>query len=149
MPWEAILPLLLAASAPGDPRQALMNEIEASVRLPKGARPLSAYGRYYTYLKPGKVLAIYVIPSPPPRLDQGCEVSTKDVDFRPCTKAEIKESYDRLAAQVALELPAGKRRWMDRAYDIPDISDGGCRQVTIEYSISSKRFLILQCNGLA
>ena len=148
MPWEVILPVLLAAAdAPGDARQRLMNKIEASVRLPKGARSLNGYARYYAYRTPDKVLAVYVIPSPPPD-NRGCAVVMKDMGSRPCTQAEIKEMIDSFAERAARQLPAGKRRWLRSPHDMPNLSDGGCRQVTIEYSIAANRFLVVQCNGL-
>ncbi|MDB5707902.1 MAG: hypothetical protein JWN66_5018 [Sphingomonas bacterium] len=145
-----ILLLLLAAAAPLPNRHdALMDEIERTVRLPKSANPLSSYGKSYAFAKPGKVMAIYLIPEPLHDPSLGCAVITEDLGSRPCTSQEIKESRDRDARSVADQVGAGKRRWLDDPRDLPDISDGGCTQITIEYDVASKRFLHVACNGLA
>ena len=60
-----LTPLLLAAAPSHTSSEALMDRIEATVQLPKGAWPLDEYGRYYAYSKPGEVLAIYLVPAKP------------------------------------------------------------------------------------
>ena len=69
-----------------------MDKIEQTVTLPKGAKPLSAYGRNYAFSGPNKVVATYLIPLPPLDLSEGCEVMLKDFSSRPCTEKEIEES---------------------------------------------------------
>ena len=150
------LPLALAACAPTDARaplqdaqEALMDAIEASVQLPKEAYPLGEYRRHYAYGDNGQVFAIYLIPMPPPKVDDGCEVMTADFGTRPCTKAEIEEARATNAKMAADRAPAGQRRWMKDTGSLPTIFDGGCAQVTIEYDIASARVLSARCNGHA
>ena len=54
--------LLIATQSEATPDQdKLIARIEATVRLPRGARPLSTYSRYYWWGTPGKTVeAIYI-----------------------------------------------------------------------------------------
>jgi len=124
-----------------------MDKIERTVTLPKGARPLSAYGRNYAFSGPGKVVATYLIPSLPVDLSEGCEVMLKDFNWRRCTEKEINESARTRARGVAAETPAGKRRWYKSARSLPSISDGACRQVSVEYDIPTQQVTAASCNG--
>ncbi len=154
-----MLPLLLLAAcapsssrdpAPADAReQALMDEIETSVRLPAGANPLSGYGRSYAYAAPGEVRAVYLVPYGPPEAGQGCEVMTEDSKSRPCTAREVADAPASGAGLRAAQVPAGKRRWIKDVRALPRISDGGCMQVTIDYDVAARKFLSVACNGEA
>ncbi len=143
--------LLIAAASPNGSRghDRLMNEIERKVVLPKGARPLSAYGRNYAFSGRDKVVATYLTPSSPIGAGEGCDVALKDLKFRPCTKAEVREMKETNARGIAEETPAGKRRWYGDAMRLPFISDGGCAQINVGYSISRRRILFVTCNGIA
>jgi len=126
-----------------------MDEIERSVVLPKSAKPLSAYGRNYAFLGQGIVVATYLIPSPPIPVDGGCEMMLENLSSRPCTKEEIAEQVASNARAAAAETPAGKRRWFRTPNDLPDISDGGCQQVNVQFDTASHRILVVACNGIA
>lgn len=126
-----------------------MNEIERTIVLPKEARPLSAYGRNYAFSGRDNVIAIYLVPSRPIDANEGCDVMLKDFSSRPCTKREVQEMKKTDARGVAAQTPPGKRRWYGDAKSLPSISDGGCTQVTVEYSISRHRVLFITCNGVA
>ena len=148
MRWPTTLLTLLLTTAPQQDREnRLMDEIERTVALPTGAGPLSAYGRYYAYEGRGKVLAIYLVPEP--SVGNSCEIFTIHRGSRPCNRREIQEMKRRHARAAGLRVPAGKRRWYGDSRDLPQIADGGCMQITIEYDVASKRVLGVACNGIA
>lgn len=67
----ALALLMLAGLAPETAEHtALMDEIEAKVVLPEGARPLNDYGRHYAFGEPGEVQATYLVPMGVPRPSQ-------------------------------------------------------------------------------
>lgn len=125
----------------------LMNAIERAVILSPPMKSLDAYGRYYRYAEPGNIAAVYLIPAPSSE-PEGCSVMTEN-DMRDCTAEEVDELRQRAATEVPRELPAGARRWVDKATEIPEINDGGCQQVNILYDVATRRFLRLECNGEA
>ena len=142
--------MLLVAAAPASSyryQQALMDQIERAVVLPKGAKPLSAYGRNYAFSGRDKVVAMYLLPSPPADLSQGCEVMLEGFRSRPCTRKEIAESAASQARAIAAETPAGKRRWFESSRNLPSILDGGCRQVSVWYDIPAHHVISVACNG--
>jgi len=142
-----VLALLLLGAAPSDTSaEALMNRIEASVQLPEGAGQLNDYGRYYAFLKPSVVLAVYLVPTEMPDTSKSCAVSTTD-GVRPCTADEIKEIQLRFARVLSGRLRAGQRRWVNSTDDIPRIADGGCNQITLVYDAAKKHVLSVGCNG--
>jgi hypothetical protein len=60
----AVALLVAGCSSPEERRNgAIMHRLEQGVQLPKGARPLSAYARYYAFAPTGDVEALYLIPS--------------------------------------------------------------------------------------
>ena len=143
--------LLLTAAAPAAPsrhQQALMDRIEQAVVLPKGAKPLSAYGRNYARSSVTKVVATYLIPFPPIDASEGCEVMLESLGSRPCTKKELEKSAKSDARNVAAQTPAGQRRWYKSTRELPFIADGGCTQVTVEYNITTHH-VVASCNGYA
>ena len=149
----AILALLsvagLASATPPTRQQQLMDEVERSVVLPKGAQPLNAYGRNYAFSGKGKVVATYLIPFPPFDMSDGCDVMLKNFDSRPCTKKEIAESVRSNARGVAAQTPAGSRRWYRSPNSLPFINDGGCLQISVEYDIAAHHIVRVSCNGYA
>jgi len=139
-----------ACQAQGDGHQALMDEIERDVQMPKYARPLNAYGRSYALVGPDKVRAVYLLPLPPfPYRANQCSTITPDGKLRRCTEAEIEQGRHQ-DEQIANSRPAaGRQRWFDNPENLPEINDGGCMQITVEYEIVTKRFLRVECNGNA
>ena len=125
-----------------------MDEIERTITLPKHAHAPNDYGRAYAFAKPGKVLAVYLIPSAPRDPSEGCSVADKYSDFRPCTKREVERAHGFNAAIRASQVQAGKRVWLNDSRRLPSIFDGGCTQITVEYDAVAKRFLHVVCNGL-
>jgi len=121
------------------------------MRLPDGARPLANYGRNYALDRDGKVIGTYLIPLglDTPGSDEVCEVELEDFQSRPCTQQEMNELSEGKAEYAASETPAGTSRWVEDPRDLPGVNDGGCTQITIEYEISTRRFLRVECNGEA
>ncbi|MGX0584706.1 hypothetical protein [Sphingomonas sanguinis] len=148
----ALVFLLLTASAapvPSREQRKLMDDIERTITLPKGAQPLSAYGRNYAFDGGGRVVARYLLPFDPPKADEGCEVLLENFESRPCTKREIAASARSRARLRAAETPAGQRRWYSNARSLPFIHDGGCMQVNVEYDVAIRRIVTVSCNGYA
>lgn len=125
-----------------------MDEIERTIRLPEGANPLSSYGRNYAYSGESTVIATYLKPLAPIDSSERCEMMLKNGDSRPCTKAEIKESVKSRTRDSYQETPAGQRRWYNDARDLPEISDGKCDQINVEYEIATHHFVRISCNGI-
>lgn len=117
--------------------------------MPKGAKPLTAYGRNYALSGSNKVVATYLIPSLPLDFSVGCEVVLVNLNSRPCTTKEVKKSATSDARYVAGQTPAGKRRWYKSTRSLPFISDGGCTQVTVEYDVPTHTVTAVYCNGYA
>jgi hypothetical protein len=143
-----ILLLLVAANSPRDTRKqvALMDEIERSLVLPAGARPLQAYGRNYAYSGSDEVTAVYLLPDAPMPKGWTCSISDKSGD-RDCTRAEVERMYRRDALNRARQTPAGVRRWHANSSGLPVVNDGGCMLVTVKYRISAHRVEFATCNG--
>jgi hypothetical protein len=115
-----------------------MDEIERSLVLPNGAKPMKDYARYYWRVENDRIAARFVVPLEP--ASGGCDVILPDDSTRPCTVNET------VSATVA-EMPAGERRWLEPAGEAPDIFDGGCSEVNILYDRRARRFLEVACNG--
>jgi hypothetical protein len=141
--------LLAAAVSPSDAQQQqrLADEIERLVVLPPHARPLSVYGRNYAR-SGNEVVAVYLIPRSPVSAREGCETMTKDFHSRPCTKREIQDLERSEALELRAQTPAGVRRWYKTTNELPGVLDGGCMQVNVRYQISTRRILLVSCNGL-
>lgn len=150
---KLIASILLVASSPvaGQStfdRDSVMAEIERVIVLPKGAKPLAAYGRNYALSAQGTVVGTFLLPLPAPVTD-GCEVLLADFSSRPCTKAEIADVAADHAHMALAQAPAGSRRWFDHRDALPHIFDGGCSQINVEYDIAKHRILRAVCNGVA
>lgn len=129
-------------------REQIMDSIEKQVALPKGALPLSEYGRNYTYLKGGKVIGVYLIPPKPSDPDEGCSAIGDDDELKPCSAEELKEIADMERQLIESQARANERRWFVSVHqDLPGINDGGCSQVTIIYDEASGKILTAECNG--
>jgi hypothetical protein len=129
-------------AAPRDDREQLMDRIEASAALPDRASPLSAYGRYYASLPEGRVMAVYLIP--PKRPDPAASCWTGG---RPCTEKHRKDVHRRLMDVYDRHAKPGERRWVDDVDALPQLMDGGCQQVTIQYDIAMDEIIRISCNG--
>lgn len=158
MLWFYLLSLLPLAvegpTAPSRRQEALMDEIEKAVVLPRAAQPMKSYGRNYASSGPDRVVATYLTPLPPLALREGCEVVLQDLTSRPCTKSDIvasarwnADAAKANAIRVATQTPAGERRWYSSAGSLPFINDGGCMQVWVEYDTKNHRVIALSCNG--
>jgi hypothetical protein len=138
----ALLMLVSGCSSPQErKREALMNKIEKQVQLPKGARPLSEYARYYADKGDGVVAAVFLIPlSDEMRPGEGCEELLENFASRevPCEPMQFEWA-----------MPAGERRWFKDQRDLPWINDGGCAQVDVEFNIAKSTVKYVECNGEA
>ena len=143
-----LIPLLAATPARASRyREALMDQVERAVVLPRGAKPLNAYGRNYAFNGHRQVVATYLVPSAPADPSQGCEVMLNNLGSRPCTRKEIAESAASYARGIAAETPAGRRRWFRNSRSLPSIADGGCTQVSVRYDIPTHHIMAVACNG--
>jgi hypothetical protein len=145
--------LALAATGPSPDasqrQNMLMDEIERTVALPKGARPFGAYAHNYAFNGADKVRAIYLVPEPPLKLNDGCEELLEHGRARPCRQRELQRMAREDRRRIATQTPAGQRRWYKDKRAMPEINDGGCMQVTIEYDIRAHRASYVGCNGYA
>jgi hypothetical protein len=115
--------LLLGCAGPAPPAapgtEALMARIEARVRMPGGAEPLSRYARYYSWER---------------RADGVRRVIGLYTTFRQ-------------AGILGLDQPPG-RYWVTPE-QMPGIEDGGCGVVNVTYDVASDHIESVGCNGLA
>lgn len=139
--WAVAL-LLTACSSPEErDHEALMGKIEQQVRLPKGARTLGEYARYYANGDDGEVIAVYLLPfNDDPRPGDSCEELTENFTSRQVPCPSMHPTW---------AMPAGKRRWVKDQHDLPFISDGGCAQVTVVFDKSRSAIKSAECNGTA
>jgi len=151
--WDALLMtkahtialalLLVGCSSREDRRTAaMMDRLEQHVQLPKGARPLSAYARYYAAARGGDVEALYLIPwQGDVRAGESCEELTVNFTSRtvPCPK--MKSPAD--------ELKAGQRRWVTDNRQFPLVLDGGCGVISLLFDGKTAKVKTVECNGEA
>ena len=143
--FRTILPCLAALSACSTAtKQAhLMEEIEQKVQLPKGAEPLNAYVRFYTFSDRGKVLARWVVPEAnEPQPGDGCaEVVLSETETRlrdiPCDPPRPWPPEGR----------AGESRWVEHEKNMPVMMDGRCRQINIMFDLGTRKVEHAFCNG--
>lgn len=137
---SSIVVLAGCSTAEARQREALMDQIEDRVQLPKDAGPMASYRRYYASSGDGKVTAVYLMPfDDGPRPGDICEEILTDFTTRevPCEPMEFE-----------WEIPAGERKWLSDHLSLPFINDGGCMQVTIEYDVKADQFTMIECNGV-
>jgi hypothetical protein len=132
---------LTACSSPEDQaREALLDNIEQTVRLPPGAKPLQSYVRYYAPTGRGEVVGVFILPGvdelPP---GQGCEQLREDGTTVPCT-------YD---WPKSTGVGAGNRVWLSDYAKLPgpmrDASN--CGLVSVVYRESDRHFVEVVCYG--
>ena len=120
-----------------------MGEIERKVRLPKQARPLAAYARYYAPRSDGKVVGIYVltVADLSRASDEGCAEMDSNFELKdvPCPPEPSKTP----------SIAAGQRRWMSDVRDLPAIDDGGCSVITVIFDQRTRKVEEAACNGVA
>jgi hypothetical protein len=123
-------------------REAIMDEIEKNVTLPRDAQAFELYGRNYAFHGPEQVRAAYYIPRAPLTEKMGCYVGGK-----PCSKDYVRKLMQDNAAERARHAAAGQRRWFETERDLPALFDGGCSIIHIKYEIATRRILSVSCNG--
>ena len=138
-PWV----VALAACSTETEQTRLMKEIEQKVQLPKGAEPLNAYVRFYTFSDGGKVLARWLIPEAnEPRPGDGCaEVVLGE------TETTLREVTCDPPAPWPPQGRAGESRWIEHPNDVPVIMDGACRQINIMFDLRTRKVEQAFCNG--
>src|SRR5207248_2140770 len=136
----AVLSLLLGGCWSPEARQRneLLDNIEGSIRLPKGAKPFESYVRYYAPSGRGEVIGMFILPG----LDdlpsgEGCEQLRQDMTTEPCTFGWPK----------SIKVGAGNRVWLSDYAKLPmPARDGGhCGIITVAYRTSDRRFLEVKC----
>jgi hypothetical protein len=142
-------PLVIAAltfvgscSSPGQRRQqALMNEIEASIDLPKGARSLSSYARYYAYVTPDEIIGAYMVPHMDDPMGRQCEEIDANFTTRtvPCS----------LPAAEGKEVGSDERVWLNDWHNLPMADDGKCGELTFAFHAAAHRFEAISCVGIS
>lgn len=119
-------------------RTELMNEIENEVKLPPGSGIIDGFARAYKFASSDRVVAFYFVP------DGGhdrwfCEGAKKG---------------GRTNGQIALACPppegmkAGERRWFGDDVYLPDVCDGGCNYIDVEYDVGSRKVISARCHGV-
>ncbi|GGA08977.1 hypothetical protein GCM10010923_19080 [Blastomonas marina] len=132
-------------------QELIMRAIESAVQLPAAAEPLEEYSRNYALRPDGKVIGVYVLPSPAEARvgDVGCEVMLENFESRPCTDAEEEEIAGREKATADLFGQANQSRWFDNHRDLPMMDDGGCNLIVIIFDPQSQLIQSTKCNGEA
>lgn len=136
----SVMSLLLACATPEERQHnKLMDVIEARVKLPDGARPLSEYARHYAVDQKGLIVGVYAPGYRAPGPDETCEELLEDMTSRqvPCVETE----RDRLLS--------GQRQWVGDTDKLPLIMDGGCGVITVIYDPKAGVVKSTNCNGEA
>ena len=117
--------------------QAAIQTVEATVQMPREARPLASYERYYARRPDGMIIGVYTNHNEGHR----SQVLKFCANYRqppfPCP-------VDRQSVRL---VEAGESLWLKDPRDLPAMSGGGCDQVTVEYDPSIERFARVECNG--
>lgn len=126
--------ITLAGCEPSaDSRQtALMDEIENSIRLPPGARPLDGYARYYTEYE-GSVHGAFTTNIEAPRpSDYGCEelLANGRAKAVPCP--------------AIADARLGERRWV-KFDDYPAVAGEDCSAIQLAFDLRTRKITYLQC----
>ena len=119
-----------------------MDQIEKQVQLPRDARPLRDYARYYAYADTGDVKAIYLVPFDDDlKPGEGCDELLEDFTSKqvPCPDLDIP----------TMNLKAGQRRWMRDNRHLPAVNDGGCAVVNVSFDWKKGKVKEVRCNGFA
>ena len=113
--------------------------IEARVKLPDGAGPVSEYARHYAVDEKGLVVGVYAPGYRPLGPDETCEEVFENMTSRqvPCVEPES----DRLLS--------GQRQWVENTEKLPLIMDGGCGVITVISDPKAGAVMSATCNGEA
>lgn len=125
---------LLASCSNSEERkhEALMNEIESSIRLPSGAGPLESYARYYSEYR-GEVVGAYTTEVEAPRpADYGCEELS----------ADGKSKSVRCPAPA--DVRPGQRRWVNFE-DYPAVAGHKCTAIQLIFDPRTRKIKDVQC----
>jgi hypothetical protein len=135
--------LLAGCSSPEERRTgAIMDSLEQQVQLPKGARPLSAYARYYAFGRTGDVEALYLIPwQDEVRPGESCEELTVNFTSHAVPCSDMKSKGE--------ELKVGQRRWVVDSRHFPLVLDGGCGVISLLFDAKTAKAKSVECNGEA
>ena len=132
--------LILGFSAPAESgREALLSQIERQIELPKHARPLTAYVRYYAVDSAENVIGVYMLPGldelPPGEQCEELRLEGPDV---PCSMDWPKSK----------EVGPGRSVWVKDQYSLPMAygDERGCGMVTVVYKPAQQRFLEVRCS---
>lgn len=132
---------LAACSTSANERDKLIERIESRLVLPREAKPMGKYERYYSRNMDGSIIAIFIIHSP----DHPEQVRSACNEFA-YQGAEPPFPCPMNGGDLRLINP-GEKAWVENPVDMPGISGGGCNQVTIEYETDEERFVRVECNG--
>lgn len=112
--------------------EALMNEIEGSIRLPRGAGPLNSYARYYTDYR-GAVIGAYTPKVEAPRAaDYGCEDLLADGKSKP------------VACPAPANARPGERRWV-KFDDYPAVAGENCTAIQLIFDPRARKTTYVEC----
>ena len=120
------------APSPHSRQDALMNEVEASVKMPRGAGPLSSYARYYAFAPDGLLVAAYTREVEKQEPGVSCSEMTLDGDLKD------------VACPALANAKLGERRWVSFE-DFPAVADEACGAVQVVYDPKARRILYTEC----
>ena len=116
-----------------------MDAIEQKVRLPSNAGPIEHYARAYAYGSPTRIAAVYFRPD-----------RSHDPAF--CQEAK-RGGVDNGQILLGCALPDGmkqdERRWVTSDEALPQVSDGGCDYIDVEFDLVTATVTRLACHGEA
>lgn len=128
----SLIALAGCASGQKENQEALMDEIESSIRLPPGAGPLESYARYYTAYR-GSVHGAYTREREAPQpSDYGCE------------EVGLNGSSKPVACPAPAYAQPGERRWV-KFEDYPAVEGEDCKAIQLEFDPRTRRFKYLEC----
>jgi hypothetical protein len=131
-----IVALASACSSAPDPKQKIMEAVEAQMEMPSRALSLSDYVKVYAYLNDREVVAAFYAPGPAGYdLNEVCFGGNHKVV--PCGPHQFKQT----------KLRPGQRLWIDRSENLPDVSGGGCGYIRVRYDLQTNRITQTECNG--
>ncbi|WP_179042531.1 hypothetical protein [Sphingobium lactosutens] len=141
-PYLALPAMLLTVSCTSSEQRRhleIMDAIEHAVQIPSGAGPMSQFARTYKYASPTRVVAFYFIP----------DETTDELFCEGAKEGGPKNGQVLLGCPPPDGMKAGERRWLNNDVFLPDINDGGCNYIDIEYDLKSKLFIRAECHGEA
>ena len=133
--------LLIAGCSMPEQRQHTesMDAIENNVQIPSGAGPIIKFARTYKYASSTRVVAFYFVPD-----DKPDEAFCKGAKEGGPTNGQIL-----LGCPPPDGMKAGERRWVSDDVFLPDVNDGGCNYIDVEYDLKSKSVTYANCHGEA